>query len=75
MTLEVRPRTDGDRGDRVDEAVAHRHDALHAAGSPNQVAADGGGLRRHPSVTTPSFTMTEYQLGSERPAITWLMIS
>jgi hypothetical protein len=27
------------------------------------------------SVTTPSFTMTEYQLGSVRPRITWLIIS
>ncbi len=36
---------------------------------------DGDGLGVPSKVTTPSFTRTEYQLGSEWPGITWVMIS
>ena len=66
---------DGDWGKRVDEVVAHGHHALDAVHPGEDVVADRDGLGVSSRVTTPSLTMTEYQLGSDRAGITWLMIS
>ena len=75
VSFRSKDRAAGYGGNRVDEAVAHRHDALDVPGPETMLRPTATVSGVPSSVTTPSVTMTEYWLGSERPQITWLMIS